>query len=324
MVPEEHREECAQIDTEGLPTGLASEVAFSWNWVTGEAMELGRGLHRDYSKAGSTSICGTIDVLGVSEGACYVGDFKGPSFVKTKDNPQLLFAAMCAAKVHKKGEVLTEIIGIQGGSNRRYSVTVDEFDLDEFEAMLRGAIEMMLAIKAGELQPNFNEGTHCKYCPAFASCPAKTRLIRQLIDDPGIPTLTPENAQRGYEKWQQVKEIAARLSSAFHAYAKEHPIDLGNGRVFGSREKAGNEVLDGAITHAVLVEQFDRDIADLAVTYKASKKGITAAVKAAKGSGAEGTLKALNSGVLETVRFRGGASRKIGTVIDEHKLELKP
>ena len=46
--------------------------------------------------------------------------------------------------------------------------------------------------------------------------------------------------------------------------------------------------------------------------------------RAQDAAGAEGTLKSLNEGILQTVRLRGGSERKTSTVIDEHRRELTP
>lgn len=318
QVPDEHREMCEDIDLEGMPTNLACEVAFAWDWVTGEARELGRGLARDYSDCTETEIAGTIDTLGVSDDGLYVGDYKGFEYVSARGNPQLLFSAMCAAKVYGKESATLEITNIRGAENLRNRSHVDTFDLADFEVQLRAAIAMANSIKSGQLSPNYNQGDHCKYCPAFDSCPAKTALIRTMVEGEPTAIITEENAADAYAKYIQMKAMMAKVSTAIHAYAKERPIPLPNGREFGAREKLGNEKLDGDIVYEAIRDQLGQDAADIAVQRTATKTGIAKAVKAAK---PDGTIKAAQERILATVRHNGGSKRSASVVVDEHKAE---
>lgn len=320
-VPDEHREMCEAIDLEDMPTNLACEVTFAYDCATGNARELGRSLGRDYSEATKAEIVGTIDTLGVAADSLYIGDYKGHEYVSAKGNPQLLFAAMCAAKVYAKDVATLEITNIRGSSNTRNRATVDTFDLADFEAQLRKTVEMVVAIKSGTLSPNYNQGAHCKYCPAFDSCPAKTALIRTMAGDEGQAMITEENAVDAYGKYLQMKAMMAKVTAAIHAYASERPIPLPDGREFGSREKLGNEKLDGNIVYETIREQLGQEAADIAVKRSATKAGIAKAVKHAK---PDGTLKAATERVLATVRHLDGATREMTTTIDEHRLELKP
>ena len=316
QVPDVHREMCEAIDLEGMPTNLACEVAFAWDWETGEARELGRGLGRDYSTATATEICGTIDTLGVSEDSLFIGDYKGFEYVAAKNNPQLYFAAMCASKVHAKDSALLEIVNIRADSNTRNRWSIDAFDMADFENQLRDTITMAVAIKSGSYSPNYNQGTHCRYCPAFDACPAKTALMRTMSSGEPGAMITAENATHAYQNYLLMKAMMSKVTAAVHAYAAERPIELGDGRVFGSREKLGNEKLDGDCVYGVIRDQLGQEAADLAVKRSATNKGIADAVKHAK---PDGTLKAATDRVLTAVRSLGGAKRETTTAIDEHK-----
>lgn len=325
-IPEEYRDECEGIDIEGLPTELATEVTFAWCYETGKVRELGRNLGRDYSDAKPTEIVGTIDVVGVGPEEVYVADYKGFEWVSAR-SPQLLFAAFCASKVYSRHHATTEVMQLDG-SGRRNRATMDTFDLWAFEAKLR---EMVTAIIDAQEQfddglwPTVTEGKHCKYCPAFDSCPAKTRLLREMTapeDGPFSLRLDEATAADAYRKWLIMKDLTKRVGEALYGYASEHPIDLGDGRVFGPREKAGKESLDGDIAYAQIREFYGQEIADIATGRTATKEGIKAAAKAAKAAGKVKTIKEGEEGMLALIRANNGAKRKTSTVIGEHRKQI--
>lgn len=333
-VPDAHRKECAAIDLDGLPTHLASEVAFAWDVETGVARELGRDMGRNYSGCSATEIPGTIDVVGVGESDLYIGDFKGWQLVDARDNAQLLFAAMCAAKIYGRDRAMLEIINIRHGAPWRSRCHVDTFDLADFEQRLCSTLSMVATLKAAIVRdtddvtlPAVVEGEHCKYCPAFDSCPAKTAIIRELVG--GAPRsllpIRPETATEAFLRLQQIKEVVKHVDAALHAYAKEQPIQLPDGKVFGAREKDGKEQLSGDVAYAVVKELHGQEIADLAVTRSTTKKAIKEAVRTAKERGLHaGTLKAGEDAILDAVRERGGSERKRSITIDVHKPALPP
>lgn len=353
MVPEEHHDMCKAIDLEGLPTDLASEVAFAWDWETGKARELGRGLERDYSDCGPTEIAGTIDALGVSE-RLYIGDYKGPGYVSAKDNAQLLFAAMCASKVYGIDDALLEIINIRDGQNWRGRATVDLFELAEFEAKLKQtckvvaaytapiimmkpldkeqALKDIAASKPFQILENENrvtrtvpvhEGEHCRYCPAYDSCPAKTLAIRNILNTDEQITVSEESAADAYRAWKQMKTIVNRLGDSLHSYAAERPFRVDEKSMFGPHTSNGKDKLDGDISYQIIRDQLGQEAADMAVSHTATKRGIAAAVRQGKESGkVTGTLKAANDDILGRIRSNGGITNKPTTKVGVYKAEL--
>lgn len=327
MLPAEYRDECSAINLEGLPVNLKSEVAFAYDWHTGNARLLDCDGHRDYSSVSENEIPGTIDVVGVSDDSIYVGDFKGFLDVEAKDNAQLLIAALALSKVYDKDTATIEIINIKGSYNKKNSETVDVFDLLKFETSLKKTMQAVLDVKSGDLKPEFYEGEHCKYCPGFDSCPAKTKMLRRMTDGSLgneleiLNPLSPADATHAYRTYKAMEELTKRARKIIYAYAADRPIDLGGGVVFGAREKLGNEKLDGDCVYHVVREQLGQEAADIAVKRTATKTGIAEAIKASK---IEGTQKAATDRILDEVRERGGAHRDTTKTIDEHRAELPP
>jgi hypothetical protein len=349
LVPKEHREMCEAIDIEDLPVGLAGEVAFAWDWVTGNARELGRGLARDYSKCSETEIAGTIDVVGISPTRLYVGDYKGEELVAAEGNAQLMFAAMCAAKIFGRSEVEAEIINVRASGNWHSKATFDLFELSEFEDTLRKTMRLIQLAKApvvyatpanfdmsndfstailvdGEkakiVAPTFDavEGEHCKYCPSFTFCPAKTALLREMSSIDRLEPITKSNEREFYFKFKSMQKMMARVYAAMYSYAESNPIDLGDGTWFAKRKKRGNESIDGDAAFDLLKGRYGIEYADLAVSRETSKKGIERAVRLAKKNDlVHVTQKSENESILVELRASGAAVRKPSTKVEEYR-----
>jgi len=318
LVPEEFREECAAIDLEGLPIHMATEVTYAYNWLTGKARELGRNLGRDYSKATEHEVVGTIDVVDL-ETFAYIGDYKGRHYVEAKGNKQLLFAALCLQRVSgRRGPIETEIINL-AGNIRRNSDRVGSLDIGAFESELKSALVRANAAKlmAGKGLPlKVAEGDHCRFCPAFQHCPAKTALLREMVPIPEFGLITEANATELYAKWEDMKSMMVKVSAAMYGYAAQHDIKLPDGRVFGKRAKKGNEKIHGETAYLVLKDILGAEAAEAAANMSVTKAGIKRAVKLNLAEGE--TIKAAEERVLGAIRKAGGASRKDGEVIDAH------
>lgn len=319
-VPDEHKEMCEQIDLEGLPVNLASEVAFGYNWRTGEARELGRGLHRNYSMCGPDEIPGTLDAIGVNENSVYVGDYKGWALVRARDNAQLLFGALCGTKVFDRDSAEVEIINIRGGNTWRSKCVVDVFDLGAFAELAASTMRTVEDIRDGLLEPVYNEGAHCQYCPGFDSCPAKTKMLLAMAGGESIPTLNNETARRAYRTARAMQKLTTVALSRLYAYAEGNPIDLGEGVIFGPHETRGNETIDGDIAYELIRKRLGQKYADTAVTRKATKTNLNSAVRLAKKDSAiSGTQKREVESILTELRASGAATRKPSTVTEEHR-----
>jgi len=128
--------------------------------------------------------------------------------------------------------------------------------------------------------------------------------------------LTPATAADAYAKFKQAKVLVKRMEAIIYAYAKEHPIDLGNGKVFGERETRGNEKLDGSTVYAQFVRMFGHTIADAATKKTSTKTSIRAALRLAND---ERPLAVLEREMLQAIREAGGSTRTASTRIDEHE-----
>lgn len=135
---------------------------------------------------------GSIDCLAVSTDgkAMFVIDYKfGHNTVAVENNAQLMFYALCAAvdpltaTAVEKAETLHLCIIQPNADGEVLDIAISSIDvLDAFELEVYTAIDKS---EKGGLDPV--QGKHCRYCPAQATCPAKTGLLERAQElDPAI------------------------------------------------------------------------------------------------------------------------------------------
>lgn len=201
---------CKALDIDKLPTHLATEVAYAYNWRDRTARELGRNLdHRDYALLGvdfESEIPLTVDISGwamlwvpgpvqpdgttsqVQVRRAYSGDYKTghTHYPRPKSFAQTLLGSLCAALTMGCDDAFAELIYIHDdGDSHAVRDLVDEWDLvafqDELEA-LGGSWEELEGVyaKLGGGGLAKAEGPQCDYCPGFKDCSAKVALVREL------------------------------------------------------------------------------------------------------------------------------------------------
>jgi hypothetical protein len=354
-VPEEHRAMCEAIELEGLPIGgrgFHQEESFAFDLESAQCRTLGQGLDRNYSLARASEIVGTADVVGYgSSEAVRVFDYKFEDYEshtpKVATNPQIRFAALCAARCAKTEGAIGILIHIRpDGSHWEESALFDGLALDEVELELQTIARRVRAagerVAAGEV-PDVARGEWCRYCPAVCACPAVVGLVRAAA---GAPSQTAadlraalhdrETAAAAYRHLREVDSALKETWAALHVLAVEHPIDLGNGRVFGpvhSQRKAFNALK----ARAVLAEEYGTDIADNACTFDTSAAAIERALRPvfkaraaaadeakARGEAAKRvTLKATLEEAMGALAKAGAIETKDSVKLSEHAAERR-
>lgn len=302
-----------------IPDGavVRAEVAVAYDVSTGTTRELGTSIGRAYGTLAPFEIPGTIDLFATAPGFCLVADHKGHELVDPPTrNEQLLFGALCAAKLCGIDEAIAAISYLPTGEV--VHATLDALDLDAFAARLR-QLQFAIAAQAGKRPPDVSENKHCKYCPSAHVCPAKVSLVKQLArgEDVLLEPLTVDTAALAYERLGHAKRLLRRIEDAIFAFARDRPIPLKNGNVLGVHEKLGNETLDGDTVWKVVEDMFGRDVADAAVVRDATKKRLEEALKCA------GVLPVAKhkAAVLAAVKKLGGIDRKRTMDVVEYPAE---
>lgn len=318
----DHLELCEAIDVSALPTELAHEVAFAFDLETGQARELGRGIGRNYAAHGLKryEIPLTVDVVGISADAVFVGDYKTGRLRVTRalHNVQVGLGALCAARCYDRDHAIVEIIqpGRDGAKPYRDRAELDGFDLDDLSARLRAWPRRYAAARNASPVP-VTTGPHCRWCDSYVHCPAQTALAIRVGTGAEIAEmqaeLTRETAGRVYLRAKAAKIFLQRIFDAIHGMAEQEPIEFAPGQWLGVREKRGNEKLDGPATREVIRLLHDDEIADAAVEYTATKAGIRRALR-----GKVKPLEPAIAEIVEHVRAAGKATRQISTRITEY------
>lgn len=286
-----------------------AEVAFAWNWRTGVGRQLILRSTRGYAEAGVTEdeIPGTSDLLIIDDNELTVVDYKG--FRDNGARLQLLLYVACAVQVYKPKRVFAAIHYETGWLDRR---EIDLFDLESF------AVEVRAAMTA---EPRLNTGNHCNYCPAFNACPSQVNLLAVVADGSleqkvAMVSLDDDTTAAQFrELYLRVQKLATRMRARVDARARTRAIPLGDGLVYGEREKLGNEKLDGDKLYELLREVHGQGIADAAVERSATKKRLKEALGALKLKSVAAEEKAL----LDRLRADAGATRETTTVVEEFR-----
>lgn len=319
---EDARRLCEAIDLDSIPVAgseWAGEVAYEFDLGTNQAREVGRNLGRDYPRKPGC-LYGTADLVAVSRdrSVVYVLDFKtGYADLGAPDaSEQLRFLALCAARVYGALDARVGFVFVrEDGTSWTKWGDVSTFDLEVFAAELAGLRE-----DVEKRRGDFVEGSHCRYCPAFAQCPSKVTLLSKMPEEP--TALTPETAAAAWAWLERLQEAAEKAQGLLKEFARENPFTLPSGLVVGPVEASRDE-LDGRIVFGVLNSFYGPEVARAGVELEATKKSLDRAVRKVyeekKAAGEKVTLKQLNEHALEQVRITGGLVTKTKTEVKAHK-----
>ena len=342
QVPEQYRDRCAVIELEHIPVGeqYAAEVALAYDVATDTAREVGRDIRRDYGKLEATEIPMTADLISVTDDRVIVDDYKTgrKSLGPARQAWQLRALALAAARCYAREAAEVSFVWIrEDGSSYRQSAHFDMFDLEDIRVELVDGCKRMErsigTVGAGE-PVKVNEGDHCTYCPAFRSCPAKTLMLRHAIGDPlsvrdSVQTMLDDGqATEAANAYHRLKDLVEVLGKAIYSYARECPIDMGDGTelrtVVSTRER-----LVGRVAYDVLTELHGLDVALVACDLDASKASVQRAVGRvhdnAKLKGEKPpTRKALMEETLGEIRARGGVEANVSRSVKRAKKLSRP
>ena len=283
-VPLEWRDLCAALPE--VSPGTA-EMAFAWNYETGAVRVLGEDIGRDY-KLEEGEIAGTADLVGIDCNAARaeVTDYKAGflDVEPARTNLQLGALAMCVAKVADVSAVLVRIRKItESGEFIDNEHELDAFDLAGIESELREILKHVRTaqriVRAGGT-PNVVEGEHCRWCPAKLACPAKVSALVQLRTPGGLSqkfeALLGEAPAQALAAYEAAEEAMKTIRAQLYAYARENPIALPDGQVFGPVSTTREQV-DASVAWPVLLELGSQVSAD-AIEAKTSKAAIERAI----------------------------------------------
>ena len=268
LVPAEHRKACEQIDLDALPAShpdrWSFEVAFAYNVDTGEARELGRGLNRKYHSVAhppsEREVCGTLDVVGVTEDAVVYPDLKsgfGADVAPARENWQLRIGALAAARAYGKHRAHVAIIHLRDGEPYWERAELSELDLDATEHAIRrvvARVERARETYESGKTPDTTLGEHCKFCPALTSCPGQMGLVAAALGKQlGPEVLNEETAPLLLARLEAIEFATKAMWATLEDYASVRPIDLGDGWFYGKTQKPRTSI-DAELAPKVLAD----------------------------------------------------------------------
>lgn len=262
------------------------EVAYAWDWKTGKVRELGVDIGRNY-RVSATEVAGTADVVGVS----FIADWKtGKEAPKAENNAQLMFLAMCAAKLGHPIERIQILHVKPDGSVWTDTCEVTEFDLEAFEAELRREIQAL----PGAFP---TAGKHCRYCPMVAVCPKTVETVAEPSDSFPLALysvsdiVSPEHAAWLLHRIEAAESMLGSVKAMVRKYADEiGHIPLADGKKWGPYQVTRETIVgsrDKLLAAGVPEELIEYSVAKGAVE-EFAKRG------APKGKGAAAVRAMLN------------------------------
>jgi len=234
------RSTCEGIDTDALPRG-DWEVAYAYHPETDTARILGHDMARDYSAAEADEITGTADLITTHEGIPWVIDFKGSESVDDPaQNLQLGFYALAHCRVIGRDEARVSIAYVHTDGHVEWvHARLDGWDLETIASRVRAiwsrAREAREAYTHRGLTPDLAAGSHCRYCPSFALCPAQVTLAYELVtarDEmtaEGVLKLDDAQAGAAWVKVGLYREILERIEASLRVRAQIRGLPLPDG-----------------------------------------------------------------------------------------------
>jgi hypothetical protein len=315
-IPADLREFCAALPT---PDPGTPEIAFAWHSETGAVRVLGSDIGRDYV-TDPAEIPGTADVVLLEPGRVRVDDYKA-GFLDVEpaaSNLQLAALALCAARVTGASEVTVRIRKVtESAAFEDDTATLDVFALAETEKLLKETVRHVhqaLRIVRAKAVPHVSEGDHCRWCPVKLSCPAKVSALVALRTPEGVATqfsaLLGEDAAQALALYERAEEAMKTIRGQLYGYARDNPIRLSDGQVFGPVTSSREEV-DATRAWPVLAE-LGAEVAAAAVEASSSKAAIDRAL-------VRFGLGERKREVMARLREVGAFTSKESTTVRKHK-----
>ena len=323
LVPEALRTTALAMDTDNWPVdvsaGWLSELAVEYNLDTDGAQLIdARG--RSYGLGTEAQLYGTADLVRVHGSTVYVVDVKtGRGWLpRPSESGQLRFLALAFTRVYACESAEVGHLRVDGDG--RAWLDLDTLDAFELATVRDQLVEARANVNARVVAPK--EGQWCRYCPAFACCPAKAALACASVDVDG--PLTRETAAAAWRRVKDVRAVLDRVEGALREYAAREPVPLDGGWELAEVETT-RETLDARKVRAAALEMLGPAVADLAVELTATKSSLEAAIKehvaAEKAAGRKAAVAPLKRAMLDKVAAAGGVAQEVRREVKERRIK---
>lgn len=327
-VPVEHRDAAGAIDLALVPHsagGWVSEQALAYDYEA-DAGRLLDVVDRQYVGLGETEVAGTVDLFGldgddglvvldVKTGWRWLGD---PS-----DSLQLLAYARALSQLYARPRVNVGFLFVREDEPPRLvmrAVSQEEMTAaaERIAGVLRTVAWMRSAMRQEEMSPQ--PGAHCRYCPAYRSCPAHAEMVRAFLSNSldvakthvGGPLIEAADLPAALERVRAVIDLAERVRAELEEAVRvvtraAGPIPMTDGRVLAEVEER-RERLDPDRALPVLLEHFGPGAADAVETKKTLTKASVEGLARAKAAVTKEGIGALRDAALGAIARAGGVT----------------
>jgi hypothetical protein len=234
------------------PAAYTAELALALNLTTGAARVLGKGLTREQAHA----LAEPEEMVGIADLAAQAGTkgvvldlkFGHGRVPRAAVNLQTDTYLLMLTRALGLEEGLQGIVRVFGEDDVWTDVVErDSLELDDHLQRLRALARTVEELRARPPteRPQPVEGRHCDYCPAFLSCPAKMRLLREVLADPdtALPAPPPDAdvaadlvaVGQGWLRLRRAQQVMERVEKLYKVLARVQPIPLKDGEVLGER-----------------------------------------------------------------------------------------
>ena len=281
-LPVEHRAACEAIDVSKLPAcrpdAYSVELAVAYNVLTGEARILKDVQNRQYPPLEEGWLCGTEDVVGLTDDAVITLDYKSGwgDLTRARSHHQVRTYGLAFARALGRPRAVVGLIrGFMGGGDPWWDVAeLDEMELAaqeyQLEMLWRRLVEARKQMEDGTWDGSTCIGEHCSRCDSLPFCPAYQVLARQVVlaGDGDVTPLAPgfcgklelvgshlneANARQFLERIQAAQRTLDTLKDVVDTYARHTPIALDDGYVYGPRPWP-TEKIDPRLAEPILRE----------------------------------------------------------------------
>lgn len=235
-------------------TVVRAEVAYAVDPERQIARQLGLNLGRRYPPLAAGEFCGTNDLEGRKGSLEVVCDLKsGREVTSCAVNPQMLFHALARYLVTGACEIEGRLLYVRA-DGRVFSDThlFKAFELERFAdrlAELVGRISEARGALAAGAALTAVEGSWCRYCPAYSSCPAKVALARAMISELSAAAGKPLSPEEGGRVWMLATEaakLAESVKQSMNGLARQVPLLTRPGKVVREIESHSTKFAEGA------------------------------------------------------------------------------
>lgn len=162
--------------------------------------------------------------------------------IEAARNPQLRMQAVAAASLYGARHVRAELVYLDPGGVEVDTVEMGPFDLALAREELR---DLRASLLRGPTRPV--PGPHCtsRHCPLRGVCSATSAALASAYPLERPLTVRVEDEAHARFMLERLDGARAALDEVKHAiaeFARSHPIDLGDGRVYAWHEKSDRKV----------------------------------------------------------------------------------